>query len=79
MSGETRVKSREQAGDVEQHYTGGQHAALRGCWRVLCNAPTWQDHVAWYAGYDSVPRELRGSAPLTGPIPKGVFDRLGGV
>ena len=54
----------------EEHYEAGQLAALRGCWRVLHDAPSDECRSAWYAGFDSVPHGLRGSAPLTGPIPQ---------
>lgn len=58
------------------HYTGGQHAAVRGCHRVLCSAPSPEHYEAWYAGYDSVPSDLRGRGPLTGPIPQELLDRI---
>ena len=61
---------------IEKHYVGGQHAALRGLYRVLCVAPSDEHFSAWYAGYDSVPLQLRGLAPLTGQIPQEVLDRL---
>lgn len=58
---------------IEKHYESGQHAALRGCFRVLSVASSADHYAAWYAGYDSVPRWLRGSAPLTGRIPEDVL------
>jgi hypothetical protein len=61
---------------IEKHFQSGQHAAMRGCWRVLCNAPSEESFDAWYRGYDSVPQELRRTAPLTGPIPQDLLDRL---
>jgi hypothetical protein len=61
---------------IKKHYESGQHAALRGCFRVLCNAPTSEHLAAWHSGYDSVPQGLRGSAPLTGPIAENVLARL---
>ena len=64
--------------EIGDHYLGGQHAAVRGCWRVLCNAPSQAHFDAWYAGYDSVPRDLRNAGPLTGPIPQTVLDQLRG-
>ena len=80
MSGESRVESRgpdiPALTGIDQHYECGRHAALRGCWRVLCNAPAKEEFVAWYAGFDSVPRELRGKGPLTGPIPDDLLARL---
>jgi hypothetical protein len=61
------------------NYEYGQHAALRGCYRLLGVDPCGRDHPDWYAGYDSVPAELRGTAPLTGPIPNDVLERLAAV
>lgn len=55
--------------EIKRHHTAGQHAAIRGCYRVLCNALSRRHFAAWYAGYDSVPAELRGRGPLTGPLP----------
>jgi len=62
--------------DIQQHYEDGQHAALRGCYRALCVAPSPEHLASWRAGYDSVPPEMRGAAPLTGPIPAEVLRRL---
>lgn len=59
---------------IDHHYTSGQHAAIRGLRRALCNAPTTDHHAAWYAGFDSIAREHRGAGPMTGPIPKDVID-----
>ena len=58
----------------DHHYTAGQHAAIRGVRRVLCNAPSPDHYAAWYAGFDSISREHRGSGPLTGPIPQSIID-----
>lgn len=54
---------------IEKHFDGGQRAALRGCYRVLGCADSQAEYDAWYRGWDSVPRELRGKWPLTGPVP----------
>lgn len=62
--------------EIRTHYACGQHAALRGCWRVLCIAPTPEHRAAWYEGFDSVPSRLRGIAPMTGPIPQSALDLL---
>jgi len=69
----TRFRTLE---NVDQHFLGGQHAALRGCWRALADAPSADHRAAWLAGYDSVPSDLRGLAPLTGEIPQELLGRL---
>lgn len=61
---------------VKKHYECGQHAAIRGCHRVLCNAPSEKHFEAWYAGFDSVPLDMRCRGPLTGPIPKALLSGL---
>jgi len=53
----------------KQHFRSGQHAAMRGCFRLLIDAPDEDARDAWYRGYDTVPDELRGVVPLAGPIP----------
>ncbi len=55
--------------EIERYHSAGIHAALRGQWRVIANAPDREHEAAWYAGYDAVPKRMRGSAPKMGPIP----------
>lgn len=59
---------------IDHHYTSGQHAAIRGLRRVLCLAPSPEHYAAWYAGFDSISHDHRGSGPMTGPIPQDVID-----
>lgn len=66
---QTKPDSAVQADDSrELHFTMGQHAAVRGRYRVLAEAPSLAAEQSWYAGYDSVPDDLRNTACATGPI-----------
>jgi hypothetical protein len=71
--------SKQDMDEIDDAYRCGQHSAIRGMWRVLCNAPSQECFDAWYAGFDSVPRELRRTGPLTGPIPQEILEQLGGL
>ena len=62
--------------EIKKHFRDGQHAALRGCDRMIWIAPADRHREAWYAGYDSVPEEQRKTAPLTGPIDNAILRQL---
>lgn len=61
---------------MTNEYRLGQAAALRGCHRALGVDPDGTDHPDWYLGFDSVPNELRGRAPITGPVPIELMNQL---
>jgi hypothetical protein len=71
---QTPMTNIEQA--AAKAFDAGREAAVRGCYRILCLADSPQEYAAWYTGYDSVPPELRGIAPLTGPIPAAIRCRI---
>ncbi len=49
-------------------YANGREAALRGCARMIwCG--TNAEREAWFAGWDSIASDQRGTWPLTGPVP----------
>ena len=50
-------------------YADGREAALRGCARMIwCG--TNAEREAWFAGWDSIASDQRGTWPLTGPVPQ---------
>lgn len=61
---------------VSTDYELGQAAALRGSHRILGIDPDGTLYPGWYRGFDSVPSDLRGQAPITGPVPNELMDRL---
>lgn len=58
------------------YFVAGQHAALRGKFRVIANGKTIVLERAWLDGYDSVAPSLRNTAPKIGPIAPELLARL---